>query len=67
MALADNIMAEDLLARGLLVTPFPIRRKIPHRYALAVRPGAASLAGVKKFRQWLRAEIARHKRAMQLA
>jgi LysR family glycine cleavage system transcriptional activator len=67
VALADNIMAEDLLARGLLVTPFQIRRKIPHRYAVAVRPGAASLAGVEKFRQWLRAEIARHKRAMQLA
>lgn len=67
VALADNIMAEDLLAQGLLVTPFPIRRKIPSRYALAVRPGAAGLAGVKQFRQWLGAEIARHKRAMQLA
>ncbi|MCC7250474.1 LysR substrate-binding domain-containing protein [Hyphomicrobium sp.] len=67
VALADNIMVEDLLARGLLVTPFPIRRRIPSRYALAVRPGAASLAGVKQFRQWLLAEIARHKRAMQLS
>lgn len=67
VALADNIMAEDLLARGLLVTPFPIRRRIPSRYALAVRPGAASLAGVRQFRQWLMAEIARHKKAMKLA
>lgn len=66
VALADNVMVEDLLARGLLVTPFPIRRKIPSRYALAVRPGASSLAGVKQFRQWLLAEIAKHKRAMQL-
>jgi LysR family glycine cleavage system transcriptional activator len=66
VALADNIMVEDLLARGLLVTPFPIRRKIPSRYALAVRPGAASLAGVKQFREWLAGEIARHKNAMQL-
>ncbi|WP_072390682.1 LysR substrate-binding domain-containing protein [Hyphomicrobium sp. CS1GBMeth3] len=66
VALADNIMVEDLLARGLLVTPFPIRRKIPSRYVLAVRPGAASLTGVKQFRQWLVAEVERHKRAMKL-
>jgi len=44
-----------------------IRRKIPHRYALAARPGAAPLAGEKKFRHWLISEISRHKRAMQLA
>ncbi|HEX2842832.1 LysR substrate-binding domain-containing protein [Hyphomicrobium sp.] len=67
VALADNIMVEDLLARGLLVTPFPMRRKIPSCYALAVRPGASSLMGVKQFRQWLLSEIARHKRAMQLS
>ena len=66
VALADNIMAEDLLARGQLVTPFPIRRAIPSCYALAVRPGAASLAGVKQFHQWLLAEIAKHNRAMHL-
>lgn len=66
VALADNIMAEDLLARGLLVAPFPIRRDIPFCYALAVRPGAAALAGVKQFRRWLVGEIVRHKRAMQL-
>jgi len=67
VALADTIMAEDLIARGQLVAPFPIRRKIPSCYALAVRPGAASLAGVKQFRQWLLSEIVRHKTAMQLA
>jgi len=66
VALADNIMVEDLLARGALVAPFPIRRRIPSCYALAVRPGAASLAGVKQFREWLEAEILRHKRAMRL-
>ncbi|WP_295555259.1 LysR substrate-binding domain-containing protein [uncultured Hyphomicrobium sp.] len=66
VALADNIMVEDLLAQGLLVAPFSIRRKIPSRYVLAVRPGAAALAGVKQFRQWLVSEIVRHKRAMQL-
>ena len=66
VALADTIMVEDLLAQGLLVTPFPIRRKIPSQYALAVRPGAAELVGVKQFRQWLVSEIGRHRRAMQL-
>lgn len=67
VGLADNIMAEDLIARGQLVTPFPIRRKIPSCYALSVRPGAASLAGVKRFRQWLMSEIVAHKKAMGLA
>lgn len=67
VALADNIMVEDLLASGDLVAPFPIRRAIPHCYALAVRPGAGSLVGVKAFRGWLMGEIARHKRAMRLA
>lgn len=67
VALADNIMAEDLLARGLLVAPFAIRRRIPSRYALAVRPGGAGHSGVKQFRQWLAAEIVRHKRTMQIA
>lgn len=66
VALADNIMAEDLLAKGLLVAPFPIRRRIPNFYCLAERSGASSLLGVKQFRQWLFAEVGRHKRAMKL-
>lgn len=66
VALADNIMAEDLLARGLLVTPFPIRRPIPNCYCLAQRSGASSLMGVKQFRHWLMAEIGRHRRVMKL-
>ncbi len=66
VALADNIMAEDLLARGLLVAPFPIRRRIPSCYCLAQRPGASALSGVKQFRQWLLSELERHKRAMPL-
>jgi LysR family transcriptional regulator, glycine cleavage system transcriptional activator len=66
VALADNIQAEDLLARGLLVAPFPIRRRFPGCYCLAQRPGAPALAGVKQFRQWLLLEIERHKTAMNL-
>lgn len=65
VALADNIMAEDLLARGMLVAPFPIKRPIPNCYCLAQRAGASSLLGVKQFRQWLLGEIARHKRVMK--
>ena len=66
IALADNIMAEDLLARGLLVAPFPIRRRIPFCYCVMQSPSASSLLGVKQFRQWLLSEIGRHKRAMKL-
>lgn len=66
VALADNIMAEDLLARGLLVAPFPIRRRIRMSYVLAQRAGAGSLAGVRQFRQWLLTEIDRHRQAMKL-
>lgn len=66
VALADNIMAEDLLARGLLVEPFRIRRRIPNCYSLAQRPGASSHTGVRDFRAWLIGEIARHKAVMGL-
>lgn len=66
VALADNIMAQDLIARGLLVAPFPIRRSIPNCYCLSQRPGSSALMGVKQFRQWLVSEIAHHKRAMKL-
>lgn len=66
VALADNIMAEDVLTRGHLVAPFHVRRAIPYRYSIAVRTGAAALAPVKQFRQWLVSEIASHKRAMKL-
>lgn len=66
VALADSIMGEDLLARGLLVSPFPIRLQIPHCYALSQRSGAEAILSVKQFRQWLVSEIELHKRAMKL-
>lgn len=66
VALADSIMGEDLLARGLLVSPFPIMLQIPYCYALSQRPGASAILGVKQFRQWLVSEIKLHKRAMKL-
>jgi LysR family glycine cleavage system transcriptional activator len=67
VALADNIMAEDLLRRGLLVEPFKTRRPIPSCYCLAQRPGASSHTGVHRFREWLVSEIEQHKRAMRLS
>jgi LysR family glycine cleavage system transcriptional activator len=66
VALADNIMAEDLLRQGHLVDPFGIRRPIPNCYALAVRSGALAQNGVHRFREWLVAEIEKHKRVMKL-
>jgi LysR family glycine cleavage system transcriptional activator len=66
VALADSIMGEDLLARGLLVSPFPIRLQIPYCYALSQRSGAPAILSVKQFRQWLVSEIELHKRAMKL-
>jgi LysR family glycine cleavage system transcriptional activator len=67
VALADNIMVEDLLARGLLVAPFPIRRHYPYCYALSQRRGASAILGIKQFRQWLASEIELHKRTMKLS
>jgi LysR family glycine cleavage system transcriptional activator len=59
-------MGEDLLARGLLVSPFPIRLQIPYCYALSQRSGVPAILSVKQFRQWLVSEIELHKRAMKL-
>jgi len=66
VVLVDNIMAEDLLARGQLVAPFPIRRHFPYHYCLAQRPNASRTAGILHFRQWLMSEIEIHKRSMKL-
>jgi LysR family transcriptional regulator, glycine cleavage system transcriptional activator len=64
VALADNIMVEDLLRKKKLVAPFTIRRPIPYCYTLVERAGASTLPGIKPFRDWLLTEITAHKRAM---
>ncbi len=66
VALADNIMAEDLLARGQLVTPFPIRRRIASCYSLAIARSKASSIPTRQFRDWLTAEIEKHKKIMRM-
>lgn len=64
VALVDNIMAQDLLASGQLVAPFPVRHAIPESYCLQQKPGHRGSAGIKRFREWLLSEIASHKQAM---
>jgi LysR family glycine cleavage system transcriptional activator len=66
IALADTIMAEDLMKSGQLVTPFPIRHRLKAGYYLKQRPSAGSKPGVREFRAWLFAEIEQHKRDMRL-
>ncbi|MFD1985260.1 LysR substrate-binding domain-containing protein [Mesorhizobium newzealandense] len=67
VALVDNIMAQDLLASGQLVAPFPVRHTIPESYCLQQKPGNRGSAGIRRFREWLLAEIASHKRVMDMA
>ncbi|WP_245468870.1 MULTISPECIES: LysR substrate-binding domain-containing protein [unclassified Mesorhizobium] len=67
VALVDNIMAQDLLASGQLVAPFPVRHTIPESYCLQQKSGNRGSAGIKQFRAWLLAEIATHKQAMGVA
>ena len=66
VALADTIMAEDLMKRGHLVSPFPIRHRLTAGYYLKQKPSADSKPGIRQFRDWLFAEIEQHKRDMQL-
>jgi LysR family glycine cleavage system transcriptional activator len=66
VALADTIMAEDLIKRGQLVSPFPNRHRLKAGYYLKQRPSTASKPGNRQFRDWLLAEIELHKREMGL-
>jgi len=68
VALADNIMAEDLLTRGLLVCPFAIRHPIPESYCLQHgRANGGTTKDIRIFREWLISEVAQHKQVMQLS
>ncbi len=67
VALADNIMAQDLLASGRLVMPFAIRHRIPQSYCLLGKPGSRNAASIKLFRAWLLSEIASHKQVVGLS
>ncbi len=67
IALADTIMAEDLLRQGKLVAPFAARHAYPAGYYLQQRRSIGNKAGTSVFQDWLLAEVAGHKRAMNIA
>lgn len=66
VALADTIMSQDLLEKGLLVAPIDVRHSVSAGYYLRQRSGPAKKHEVKKFRDWLVAEIESHKQEMGL-
>ena len=66
VALADTIMAEDLLRQGKLVAPFAARHAYPAGYYLQQRRSIGNKAGAGIFQEWLLAEVAEHKRAMRI-
>ncbi|WP_460928130.1 LysR family transcriptional regulator [Shinella zoogloeoides] len=67
IALADTIMAEDLLRQGKLVAPFAARHDYPAGYYLQQRRSIGNKPGTSVFQDWLLAEVAGHKRAMNIA
>jgi len=64
IALADTIMAQDLLQQKRLVAPFDAYHHYPAGYYLHQRPGVGNKPGVPLFLDWLSAEIEEHKRLM---
>jgi LysR family glycine cleavage system transcriptional activator len=67
IALADTIMAQDLLQQGRLVAPFNIYYDYPAGYYLHQRPGVSNKPGITQFLDWLFAEIDEHRRLMAAA
>ncbi|OCJ09240.1 LysR family transcriptional regulator [Rhizobium sp. AC44/96] len=67
IALADTIMAQDLLRQGKLVAPFANRHAYPAGYYLQQRRSIGNKPGAGLFQDWLLAEVEEHKRAMDIA
>ncbi|MEO5760087.1 MAG: LysR substrate-binding domain-containing protein [Mesorhizobium sp.] len=67
IALADTMMAQDLLQQGKLVAPFPARHTYPAGIYLQQRRSVGNKPGTGLFQDWLLAEVAEHKRAMGIA
>lgn len=67
VALADTIMCEDLLKKGLLVAPFSVRHSVAAGYYIRQRPGVSGKPEARLLREWLFDEIKKHKHEMQLA
>lgn len=67
IALADTIMAQDLLQQGRLVAPFATYHDYPAGYYLHQRPGVGSKPEIARFLEWFFEEIEEHKRVMAVA
>jgi LysR family glycine cleavage system transcriptional activator len=67
IALADTMMAQDLLQQGKLVAPFRARHTYPAGIYLQQRRSIGNKPGTGLFQDWLLAEIADHKRTMAIA
>jgi len=67
IALADTIMAEDLVRQGKLVAPFGARHAYPAGYYLQQRRSIGNKPAATLFQDWLLAEVAAHKRAMGIS
>ncbi len=66
IALADTIMAQDLLRQGRLVAPLEARHTYPAGYYLQQRRSVGNKPGTGLFQDWLLSEVADHKRAMAI-
>ncbi|PLP59407.1 LysR family transcriptional regulator [Mesorhizobium loti] len=66
IALADTMMAQDLLHQGKLVAPFKARHTYPAGIYLYQRRSIGSKQGAALFQSWLLEQVAEHKRAMAI-
>jgi LysR family glycine cleavage system transcriptional activator len=67
IALADTMMAQDLLQQGRLVAPFSARHTYPAGIYLHQRRSIGNKPATGLFQDWLLSEVADHKRAMAIA
>lgn len=66
IALADTLMAQDLMAEGKLVAPFASRHPYPAGFYLYPGRRRGRRPEARLFQDWLLAEFAAHRRAMGL-
>ncbi|CAM5558798.1 Glycine cleavage system transcriptional activator [Mycolicibacterium aubagnense] len=66
VALADTMMAQDLLHQGKLVAPFKARHTYPAGIYLYQRRSIGSKQGAALFQSWLLEQVAEHKRVMAI-
>ncbi|TRC71847.1 LysR family transcriptional regulator [Mesorhizobium sp. WSM4307] len=67
IALADTMMAQDLLQQGKLVAPFQARHTYPAGIYLHQRRSIGNKPGTGLFQDWLLSEVEDHKRVMAIA